>query len=1010
MNYKKTNALIGWIIFGISVIVYAITLEPTASWWDCGEFIATSYKLMVGHPPGSPTYNMLVRFLTFFSFGNVENVAYIVNLFSAFSTAAASLFLFWTATILTKKIVAPKQTEPSLFDKTMIFGASFIGALTCTFADSIWFSAVEAEVYGFTLFITAISFWAILKWEENYGKPKNDKWILFIFFATGLAIGVHLLNLLILPSICFVYVIKRRGFNISSLIISLISSSILVGFFYILMFSGYFKIMSAFELFFVNSLGLPFNSGAWFILFLTLGIIAFGVWYSHKKRNYILNLVVLSFFFFFLGYSSFYEILFRAQANVTINESPPNSPMNMVSYLDRDQYGSRDPIWGSQFNTPVKEIKKGQVIYAKVDGKYVPVSNKTKVIFDGKKKYLFPRMFGREEQDIQRYERWIGEKIDRKKGPTFAQNLKYIFVHQLGFMNFRYFMWNFSGRQNDRQSLGSAADGNWISGLSIFDSGRVGSSENMPPSLSQKASRNIFYMLPFLLGLLGLFFHLSRDKEGFTAVMSFFMFTGPILTVFGIMFVALEPRERDYVYGGEIYSYCIWIAIGVVSLVESFRKIIKNPSIVISGVLILSFLAVPFNMAANGWDDHDRSGRTLTRDIARNYLASCPKDAILITFGDNDTFPLWYVQEVEGFRRDVKVLVTSYLNTGWYIDQARRATYEAKKTEMTMDPMSYIGEKRTQTYVLDRIKEPVELSTLVKFATSDDADKKLPLRSGEAINYFPASTVRVSFDRKELIEKGIVEAKDTAKLGNFIEWKINRQNLYKGELAVYDMIVTNKFRRPICLTSTGNKLGVNEYLSQEGLVYRLLPYKPRPSDGKQYEFDVEKNYSLLMENISFDNNLTGIHFDWENQKFHLISDINSRYIRLARNLANQGDLERAKKVLEKAEQVFDVNIIEIPSQFMEIGFSYYDIGEDEKGKKLLKKLWDRVDAETQYYLSLREDVIRNGLLSKIQNSLVVEQAITRKMETKDSTFFKAIEPIMEKNSRAFFQLRGQTKQ
>lgn len=1001
MNFKKTINISGWIVFSICFFVYLFTIEASASWWDCGEFIATSYKMMVGHPPGAPFFQLIAKFFSFFAFGDVEKVAFMINLFSGTSTAFSGLFLFWSATMIIKKFFPKEKKEYSFIEKFLIIGASSIGAFACIFSDTVWFSGVEAEVYAFTLFLSSFGFWAVLKWEANYGKERNNIWIVFIAFITGISIGVHILNLMSLPALIFIIILKKYGVNIKSIFISTIMSLGIIILIYLVMYTGFFKIMNLIELLFVNSLGLPFNSGVWFTLILMFVLIFMVIWYSHKKQKSILNFLTICYLFVFIGYSSYMIIIIRAQSNITINENKPDSPSNIISYLNREQYGSRAIFWGPQFNSNVIDIKDGDAIYHKKNGKYVEVDKKRRIIYDPKQMYLFPRMFSQRESDVQNFEEWIGEKINTKKGPTFAQNLKYIFIHQLGFMNLRYFFWNFVGRQNDIQKRGvDYINGNWISGIGFIDSNKVGNQENLPERYKKNKARNFMFFLPLIIGLFGSFYSFKKNKLTAWGILVLFVFLGPVLTLATGNSV-LEPRERDYVYSGQVYAFCIWIAIGVIYFYKLVKKYIKKP-IVAYLVVGATFIMVPFNMAYSGWDDHNRSKRTLTRDMAKNYLLSCPKNAILITYGDNDTFPLWYVQEVEGIRTDVKVLVTSYLNTDWYINQARRKTYEAEAVKMTMPKEAYIYEKKSQVPVFEReeLKDTyIELKNIIQFVSSEEDSRKVQTQSGRKINYFPTKNIKVTFDRNKYIEKGIVNKKFNDKiLDGELKFKINGRGVMLGDLAILDMIGTNRFDRPICFTSVPNNVGLSEFVEQVGLVYKLVPIKTTKTGEYHGVFDVEKNYNLLMNKLDFSNFNDDIHIDWENIKFFLTTNPRAIFIRLAKSLANKGDTIRAEKVSDFVTSTLSIEKIGLPGQLLGIVEVYYSIGKRKKGSEVLEKIFNEANEISNYHFSLPRKLSRGLGDYEIQRNLYYQQYAVRIAQTNDSVLYNKFFPKFKKQS------------
>ncbi|MFP4019559.1 MAG: DUF2723 domain-containing protein, partial [Bacteroidales bacterium] len=662
-NYKFLNIITGWGVFLIALIVYLLTIEPTASFWDCGEFIASAYKLEVGHPPGAPLFMLLGRFFTIFA-GGPENAAKMVNTLSATASAFTILFLFWSITHLVIRMMNKKYDELNFPEILAVLGSGLVGALAYTFSDTFWFSAVEAEVYATSSLFTAIVFWAILKWENESDKRKSQRWIILIAYLLGLSIGVHLLNLLAIPAIVFVYYFKKYEPSFKGLVEAVLLSLIILAAVMYGIIPGVPYLASRVELLFVNTAGLPFNSGLFFFIFLLACLVIWGIYYTHKKRKYVLNTIFLSFAVILIGYSSYATILIRSSANPPMDQNNPENIFNLIRYLNRDQYGDRPLFYGHYYNAPVTDREQGKPVYAREDGKYVVVDYTTKLKYDSRFTGLFPRMYSNESQHVKDYESWVDikgkqlrvnnnqGKTEQRTVPSVGSNLAFFFKYQVGHMYFRYFMWNFSGRQNDIQGHGNVRDGNWITGISSFDNKRLGDQHLLPDNLKENPARNTYYMLPFLLGLLGFFYHSKKDPKNFFVILMLFIFTG-IAIVYYLNQTPHQPRERDYAYAGSFYAFSIWIGFSVVAVFYSLKKILKPLYAVL--LAIFGLLFVPGLMAFENWDDHDRSGRYTTRDFAANYLNSCRPHAILFTNGDNDTFPLWYAQEVEGIRTDVRV-------------------------------------------------------------------------------------------------------------------------------------------------------------------------------------------------------------------------------------------------------------------------------------------------------------------------------------------------------------------
>ena len=729
MNYKRTNNLVGWFTFLIAAYVYISTIEPTGSFWDCGEFIATAHKLEVGHPPGAPLFLMLARIFILFGGDDVRMYPIAVNILSALMSAFTILFLFWTITALARKIVIGKG-EISTDKLIAVMGAGLVGALAYTFSDSFWFSAVEGEVYASSSFFTAIVFWAIFKWENAADEPHNLRWLILIAYLMGLSIGVHLLNLLTIPALAFVIYFKKYKVSTKGIIYTAILGTLVLGFIQYGIIQGAITLAGTFDRVFVNGFGMPFGSGIIFYALLIVAGVIWGLIYTKKKNHPIWNTAILCFVFIMIGYSSFAQIVIRSAANPPLDENNPENVFNFISYLKREQYGERPLFIGQYYNAKVIDQKVGDDTWAKVEGesKYIKGPSKIDPVYEQDKTTVFPRMWSNQQSHINEYKKWADVKGDRT--PTFGENLKFFFVYQMGEMYWRYFMWNFAGRQNDLQGPGGITKGNWLSGVKFIDEMRLGPQDNLPETMTNNKARNYMYFLPFILGIIGMVYHYSRDNKDAWVVMLLFFFTGIAIVIY-LNGTPLQPRERDYAYAGSYYAFAIWIGLGVLSLYEFLKKRVPaTASAVVTTALCL--VAVPAVMAKAEWNDHDRSNRYTSRDFATDYLNSCAPNAILFTNGDNDTFPLWYVQEVENVRTDVRVVNLSLLNTEWYVDQLKRKYYDSDPIAISWTQDKYMLGRRDYIPFYDRgIKEPVELKELVDFMGSDDPQAKARTNSGE---------------------------------------------------------------------------------------------------------------------------------------------------------------------------------------------------------------------------------------------------------------------------------------
>jgi hypothetical protein len=724
-NFRFYNLLTGWIVFLIAVITYLLTVEPTSSFWDCGEFIATAYKLEVGHPPGAPFFMILGRFFTLFAGGNRLAVAATVNFISVLSSAFTILFLFWTITHLVRKIYGNNKSY-NLSELITILGAGALGSLAYTFSDTFWFSAVEAEVYALSSLFTAVVFWAMLKWENIADEPYANRWIILIAFLMGISIGTHLLNLLAIPALVFIYYLRKYKFSVKGFLASIAVSLLILGIILVIVIPGIPYFASRFELLFVNGLNLPYFTGVVFFIALLFGLIIFGIYYTRKKMNAFWNTLLLAFFVVVIGYSSYAVIVIRSSANTPLDESNPETVFSLVSYLNREQYGDRPLFHGAYFNARPESIEDGKPTYYKGDDGYDEVNKDRKYVYDSAMEGVFPRMWSGQEKHVSEYIYWgklkesqlynvktdangkpvvgrMGEmQFDRgapKQKPTFSQNIRFFVKYQVGYMYLRYFMWNFAGRQNDLQGHGELHKGNWISGVNFIDEARLGPQDELPPSIKNNKAYNRYYMLPLLIGLVGMIFHFRRKLDDSWVVALLFILTGLAIVVYLNQY-PLQPRERDYAYAGSYYAFSIWIGLGLVAIVEALRKKIKSVVIPIV-VVFASLVLVPGIMAMENWDDHDRSGRTSTRAFAMNYLNSCDENAIIFTNGDNDTFPLWYVQEVEGYRTDVRVVNLSYLTADWYIEQMMYKFYDSDPLPLSMNNKQYRQGSRDFAYFVE---------------------------------------------------------------------------------------------------------------------------------------------------------------------------------------------------------------------------------------------------------------------------------------------------------------------
>lgn len=972
-SYKLVNNLGGWLLFAVAAVVYIMTAEPTASFWDCGEYIATSYKLQVGHPPGAPTFQLLGRFFTMFAFGNTENVAFMINVFSALSSALTIMFLFWTITLLGKKLFIKDAGTISLYEKVCVFGAGAIGALAYTFTDSFWFSAVEGEVYALSSFATAITFWAALKWDEQADKPDSNRWMLFIAYLVGLSIGVHLLNLLALPAIVYIVYFRKYKFSWKGFIGAGILGFILLALVLYIIIPGVVVLAGKFELFFINTIRLPFNSGTIIYMLLLIGGLAFGLHYSMKKNKLIMNLVLKSFVFILIGYSTYFLLVIRSNAETPIDENNPSNAINLLAYLQREQYGDTPLLYGPYYTAPISRTKPWgdrSPVYAKDETlrKYVIIDKRegVKPAYEDEFCTVFPRMWNStESQYISGYENWgkvKGTMVNYNNGftnemikkPKFSENLRFFFSYQIGHMYIRYFMWNFAGRQNDNQGHGNLVDGNWISGLNFIDN-RLGPQDLYPENMKNNKGRNRYYMLPLLLGLAGLAFHIkNRPKDAFV-VMILFIMTGIAIVIY-LNQTPYQPRERDYAYAASFYAFAIWIGLGVLALNQMLRKWLKQGIASILLAVFISAIAVPYVLAKENWDDHDRSERYTAREIAKNYLDSCEPNAILFTNGDNDTFPLWYIQEVEGYRTDVRVVNLSLLNTDWYINSMKRKAYDGEPVPFSLQENQYQSGSYDVVYLIERDEsaEPVNVKDL--FTLLHNEPKRLKLKNqGRELDFFPTKNFRLPVDSARVVDMGVVSPEDAHLIVDNIDWRINRSAIYKNGVMLLDLLAHNNWERPVYFaitTGDDSYFGLQDYFQLEGLAYRLVPIRTPSRQGYTGRLHTEKMYQNMVHHFGWGNmEKPGIYLDETNRRMSM--NFRNNFSRLANQLLEEGDTLRAVEALDKA--IYLMPETNVPYNFfiIPVAESYYRAKTFEKGDAILYRYLEILEENLKFYFAFR---------------------------------------------------------
>ena len=974
-NRKFTfwNRLTATLMFVISAVVYLMTIEPTASFWDCGEFIASSYKLEVGHPPGNPVFQLFARFFTMF--GDNMHAAVAVNAFSAICSALTIFFLYLTIVFLAKRIVKPSSDGTYSVAKAIaIFGSGAVGSLAYTFSDTFWFSAVEGEVYAMSSLITALVFWAMTKWYEQADRPYANRWIVLISFLMGLSIGIHLLNLLAIPALVFMYYYKQRENGHYSfkeyLKIFLVSVVILA----VILFGiiPYLPKLAAYvDLFFVNTLGLPFNSGAAFFMLALLGACFWGLFRTMKNQKVFANTVLLCFTMIVVGFSLFTIVIIRSSAKTPTNEYQPDNPFTLVRYLGREQYGSNPLVYGQYFDSPY-EIEHTKY-WAPMGDKYIKAEGPGEVVYtDGK--MLFPRMWsGNDPKHISFYQSYMGKGgvvvpgAEHKK-PTFFQNLTFFFDYQMNWMYWRYFMWNFAGRQNDvhSPSPGDIFTGNWESGIGILDEIRLGDQSDAPGYLKDNKGKNHYYMLPLILGLIGLFFQFGRDKRGCWLTFLMFFMTGIAIVVY-LNQPPYQVRERDYAYAGSFYSFSIWIGLAVAAvyswLEDSGRfKGARRDTVAASAVVVL-LLGVPVQMASENWDDHDRSNRYTAVEMAKNYLNSVGPNGILITHGDNDTFPLWYAQEVENIRTDVRIANTSLLGTDWHIDQMKYAVNESAPLDLGVGPKQYLYGTNEFVYIYDTRDTAILLSDVMRIFKHPDA--KLPLSSGKQVDYIMSRKLIVPVNKENILKYGILDEKYADRIPDQITLTIPKDKDYltKPEIFMLDLLSNYQWDRPINLLSMGGdiNIGIKDYLMYEGFSYKFVPIKNRMKSTEIGFADPEDLYYKMKNVFTWDAlKRTDWFVDYQNYyTFCGVLSQRSLFVNVAKEMLKIGDSARAVEILDMCQECvpeanfpLDLTYLGFSNEYMVLDMveTYYKAGASDKALDLSKRFIDSIFESTVFFL------------------------------------------------------------
>lgn len=1018
-NFKKWNTILGWFAFFVALVTYTLTVEPTVSFWDAGEYILTSSKLQVGHPPGAPLFQMLGAFFSVFS-TDPSQIGWLMNMMSAFSSAFTILFMFWSITMLLQKVVGSIESNTSI-QNNAILGSALVGSLAFTFTDSFWFNAVETEVYAMATLIMSVMFYLGLRWEQDMFKPRGNKWLILISFITGLSFGVHFMGLLTIPAIGLIYFFKNyQTITTKNFIIANLSVVAILLFIFKLLAPNILLYFSAIEIFFINSIGLPFNSGSVIAGIVLIATFYLSIKFTRRKGLRHINTGILCLAFLLIGFSTWLMLPIRANANVVINENNPSNARELLAYYNLEQYPKTHLFYGPQFtdmysgldkNNPYVDDKpKYERDFEK--GKYVIVNDyeNNNQNYNSKHASLLPRMWSSEHaknymmytgylnfnlkpefqmqnelrniinetkskaakglidfDDYHDFLRQFGQYIDVEK-PSMASNIAYLLEYQLGYMYWRYFMWNFTGRQDDIQGKYDS-HGNWISGIKPIDEWHLGVSQNdLPSDVLNNKARNTYYFLPLILGLIGLFFLYNNDKKLFWTLLVFFLFTGLAIQVYTNV-RPFEPRERDYSVVGSFYVFAIWIGFGTYAIINYLKKHIKS-GILAPAISMMSLILVPGVLASNNWNDHDRSGRETAHAMAIKYLESCDPNAILFTIGDNDSFPLWYAQEIEGIRTDVRVVNTSLFQTDWYIDQMKRKAYESEPIPSSLAHDKY--KYGTRDYIIkDTItSDTIPIKEFMNFITSDDPRTKYKhilqqngydiskIRSQELnANYLPTENVRIPVNKETVLANNIVPLRDSTKIVPFIDIRIKGNALIKNRLLMLDIIANNNWERPIYFTGGAfgddDYIWMKDYLQLDGLCYKLVPIQTKVDRANPFDMgrvDAEKMYQLVTKWQWGNSGDTDIYHDVETRKNGIT--YRGNLARLIEALINVNEVEKAEEIADLAMEKMPVDVFGYYTLLEPYISAYYELNSTSKARQLFIEVSKKYQENLNYYSSL----------------------------------------------------------
>jgi len=1066
-NFRKWDTILGWCAFAVALITYSLTVEPTMSFWDCGEYIPTAAKLEVGHPPGAPLFQMMGAFFSMFATSKYH-IALMVNMVSVFSSAFTILLMFWSSTIILRRVVS-QFTEIDVNHSIGILGASFIGALAYAFSDSFWFSAVEAEVYAMAMLLIALLLWLGLRWEQDMDTPRGNRWLLVICLVTGLSFGVHFMSILAIPSIGFLYYFKHwKKITIQNFIIANIVVVAILLFIFKLLLPWTMAFFGKTEILMVNTFGLPFNSGTIIAALLLIAAFYFGLRHTRKKQYVHLNTLILSILFIFIGFSTWMMLPIRANANTPINENKPSDAAELLAYYNREQYGVNPLFYGPQYSDMFAGLDKDHPYLDKAPnyerdyktGTYIITNNwkNADQNTDDAHKAILPRMWstdhaenymnfthvlnfridpnydweselphyginpdkltdeeiagavaqlrGEMEKTVAEFRKAYANKEIDNEGyvkflksygdylivdkPSAWDNISFMFEYQFGYMYWRYLMWNFTGRQNDIQGKYDNLDGNWLSGVKPIDEMHLGSQSHLTDDMLRNKGRNLYFFLPFILGVIGLVFHANKDLKSFYVLLALFLFTGIALKIY-LNERPFEPRERDYALVGSFMVFAMWVGFGVYAVYDYARRYIQ-PRVAVIATLGLTLFAAPILMASQNWDDHDRSNRYTSIAMAKNYLNSCDKNAVLFTIGDNDTFPLWYAQEIEGVRPDVKICCTSLLMTDWYTDQMKCRTYSSEGMDISFSHNDYVGDKLDYTAYIPRTEERYPIKKLLDFIRDPRTTYELP--NGQSIHFFPTDKIRIPVDKDQVIKYNVVNPKYNDSIVPYIDVDIKSSALYKNRLMMLDFLANNNWKRPIYFTGGSfdddDYLWMKDYLQLDGMVYKLVPVKTpvaksaSPLDMGQ--IDADKMYNLVMK------------FDWgngEDPKIYQDPETRKNSItyrtnlsRLMEQLINEGKREKAKKVIDLAMAKMPVDLYGYYTMLDPFIAGYYELGETGKARALAIELIKKYQQELDFF---------NGMELSQQSAHSID------IMTDIERYRSLIEVMKDRNDMGFFE-------